>query len=97
MCADHIQTHFSSSQLSRKRFGAMFPFVKAGAFRRFRFERRRWCLLLGNKGSPEVPNGELNLVVSVGECIITEREVPFAETHGENRKSRRLCLARPTT
>jgi hypothetical protein len=49
-------------------------------------------LLLGRKGSLEVPNRELNLVASVRECCIVGRKAPFAQTHGQDRGSRQLCV-----
>ena len=47
-----VYTHiFCSPQLSGKQVRAAFPFLGAGAFR-----LGRRCLLLGRKGSLEVPN-----------------------------------------
>ena len=57
-------------------------------------------MLLGRKGSPDVPNGELNHVAFVRECRIVEREAPFVNAWTKTavrEDSVSLCLTQPAT
>jgi hypothetical protein len=54
-------------------------------------------LLVGRKGGLEVPNEELNLVASVRERNIVEREAPFADTWERLQFVMTPCLAQPAT
>jgi hypothetical protein len=83
-----VYTHiFCSPQFSGKQLGGAFPLLGAGAFR-----LGQRCLLLGRKGSLEVPDGELDLVASVRKCSIVGRKAPFAQSHRQDCSSRQGCV-----